>query len=276
MSECRMASVNTGDSGPVERPHLCHPERSEGSSNSRRIILSRILRCAQNDEGRASSTAPQSLGAAASNSLRDSPRFPGPHSVEFALAFHVGEQGDNHPPHQDERLSLKPKHRARPCRKFSQEIQLHQARQSPNFCLRSSLLGLSETPLRYSARSSPSCSPCCSDRCSPHRSDRCGLSRYPRCSPGCCPGYGSSCCPRCSLRCSTRCPTGRSDHCGLSRRPRCSPRSSDRSPHDCPANCLLSCSPSRSVHCLPGCRVSYDPNQVLQHPMQPPNPHGSI
>ena len=57
-----------GASEAVEKPHSCHPfdrlrassERSEGSSNSRRIILSKILRCAQNDERRPSSTTPQS------------------------------------------------------------------------------------------------------------------------------------------------------------------------------------------------------------------------
>jgi hypothetical protein len=40
------------DSGPVEKLHLCHPERSEGSSNSRRINIAKILRCAQNDKRR--------------------------------------------------------------------------------------------------------------------------------------------------------------------------------------------------------------------------------
>ena len=48
------------DSGAVEKPHSCPPERSEGSSNSRRIIIPKILRCAQNDERRSSSTVPQS------------------------------------------------------------------------------------------------------------------------------------------------------------------------------------------------------------------------
>jgi len=38
--------------GAVEKPHSCHPERSEGSSNSRRIIIAKILRCAQNDKRR--------------------------------------------------------------------------------------------------------------------------------------------------------------------------------------------------------------------------------
>jgi hypothetical protein len=37
------------NTGAVERPHSCHPERSEGSSNSRRISIAKILRCAQND-----------------------------------------------------------------------------------------------------------------------------------------------------------------------------------------------------------------------------------
>jgi hypothetical protein len=50
------------EDGAVEKPHLCHPERSEGSSNSRRIILSKILRCAQNDERQPSSTAPRRAG----------------------------------------------------------------------------------------------------------------------------------------------------------------------------------------------------------------------
>ena len=38
--------------GAVEKPHSCHPERSEGSSNSRRINIAKILRCAQNDKRR--------------------------------------------------------------------------------------------------------------------------------------------------------------------------------------------------------------------------------
>jgi len=38
--------------GAVEKPHSCRPERSEGSSNSRRIIIAKILRCAQNDKRR--------------------------------------------------------------------------------------------------------------------------------------------------------------------------------------------------------------------------------
>ena len=40
------------DCGAVEEPHSCHPERSEGSSNSRRINIAKILRCAQNDKRR--------------------------------------------------------------------------------------------------------------------------------------------------------------------------------------------------------------------------------
>ena len=48
--QARVEQKEIRDGGAVEKPHSCHPERSEGSSNSRRIILSKILRCAQNDE----------------------------------------------------------------------------------------------------------------------------------------------------------------------------------------------------------------------------------
>jgi hypothetical protein len=143
-----------------------------------------------------------------------------------------------------------------PWRKFSQEIQLHQAPKRPNFSLHSSLLGLSETPLRRCPHSSPSCSLGCSVRCSPHRSDRYDLSRSRRCSPGCRPGCGRSRSSRYSLRCSARCSPGRSGRCGPSHCPRSSPRSSDHCSHDCSENrsqdCLRSCLLSCSVNYSPG------------------------
>jgi len=144
--------------------------------------------------------------------------------------------------HRSRQASLR-----RPCREFSQGIQVHQALKRPNFSLRSSLMSLSESPLRRCPHSSPSCSPRCSVRSSPRRSDRCGLSSSLHCSPGCCPGCGLSSCPRCSLHRSTRCSTGCSDRCRLSRRPRSSPRSSDPCSTGCSVNCFWSCSPRCSA-----------------------------
>ena len=121
----------------------------------------------------------------------------------------------------------------RPCEKFSHSIHFHGGLGRTNSRLHGYLFSFSETPLRHSPHSSPSCSLGCPVRCSPRCSDRCGLNSIPRCGPGCCPGYGSSCSIRCSVSCSTRCSTGRSDRCGLSRRPPCSPRCSVRCFPDC-------------------------------------------
>ena len=139
-----------------------------------------------------------------------------------------------------------------PWRKFSHRIQLRRGRSRSKSFPHNPLFSLSETPLRHSPRSSPSCHPRCSVRCSPHRSDRCGPSGSPRCRPGCSAGCGQSRCLRCPphyfIRCRPRC----SDRCGLSRRPRSSPRSSDRCSPDSGQSSFPSCSPSCSVSCCSG------------------------
>ena len=159
-----------------------------------------------------------------------------------------------------------------PCCKFSRRLQIHQARPRANFSLRSSLSGLSETPLRRCPRSSPSCHPRCSVRCSPRRSDRCGLNCSPHCGLGRCPGCGTSRCPRCPphyfIRYSPRC----SDHCGRSCRPRCSPRSSDRCSPDCSENSFPNCPPSCSAHCCADCGFSNDPGHRFEALRKYPTP----
>jgi hypothetical protein len=92
----RQQTVDSRQGRAVEKPHSCHPERSEGSSNSRRIILSKILR-GVHPECKDSSASPQNDCGKRRAQNDERSLFQQPHRILIPISNH-GEHRDGESP----------------------------------------------------------------------------------------------------------------------------------------------------------------------------------